>query len=684
MSQRHFPSQPPFRAAAAGLLLLLCPGVGQAAVPGDAEATSHGDEAASLQVVEKADTGGLVFRQYTLGALSHYSYLLGSGGEALIVDPARDIDRYLEDVQELGLKITRVYLTHSHADFVAGHTELAKATGAPILVNRATAPKYPATLLNDGDEVRFGALRCVVLTTPGHTPDGTCLAVYRPADKATPDFVFTGDTVFIGSLGRPDLMGGTVSAAELAAMMYHSWFDKLAKLPDETRVYPAHGAGSLCGAHLSDKPVSTFGEQKATNPYLRHTDIPSFVMALIDGLPEAPQYFRHNAAMNHDGPPLVDWAQGPPALAPKAAADLAGKGAWIIDVRSGPEFAAGHAQGATNIGVRGRFETWVGIMVPWGTPFVLMGSDAEAKEAAFRLHRIGYDQPAGYVAGGQAAWAGAGLPTQKVSMVSPRDLYARMQDGTAPVIVDVRLPSEWMGVRIGNVLNLPLNRLEQDAHRLDPSMPVATVCNSSYRSSMAAGVMQRLGFRDVWNMEGGGEAWIEAGLPTLGAQTQGPPPAPGVFINLPERLAPETLAQQLADLPGSLQVVDIRPAAQFAEYHIEGSANVPVEVLLSDPSYLAEKRPLVIVCRDGSISAAVGGALVQKGPRPVRVLSGGVLRYWDEIMRPKGLVSDSDRGPVGAPAATPTLAPAVPAAPPPPASAPAAVPAVPAKRRAGC
>lgn len=658
----------------------------RAALPGDAEAATHGDEAATLQVVEQVSTPDFVFRQYTLGVLSHYSYLLGSGGEALVVDPARDIARYLQDASELKLKITRIYLTHSHADFVAGHTELAKATGAAILVNQTTQAKYPHTPLNDGSEIRFGALRGVVLATPGHTPDGTCLAVYRPAGSAQPEFVLTGDTVFIGSLGRPDLMGGTVSAAELAAMMYHSWHDKLAKLPDGTRVYPAHGAGSLCGAHLSDKPVSTFGEQKQTNPYIQHPDLASFVMALIDGLPEAPQYFQHNAAMNHDGPPLLDWTREPAVLEPKAAAELVTKGAWLVDLRSGAEFAAGHPQGAVNIAVRGRFETWVGIMVPWGAPFVLFGAPAEVKEAAFRLHRVGYDQPAGVVTGGVEAWAKAGLPTQTVRLVAPAALYQQMQDGTAPVIVDVRLPAEWMGLRIGNVLNLPLNQLEREARRLDPSMPVLMVCNSAYRSSMAAGVMQRLGFKDVRNLDGGSEAWIAAGLPTLGAQAQSPAAVPGVLVNLPERLAPETLAQQLADLPGSLDVVDIRPAAQFAEYHIEGSTNVPVEVLMSNPAYLVDKRPLVIVCRDGSISAALGGALVQKGPRPIRVLSGGVRRYWDEIMRPKGIASDSARGPVAAPASPALPVPAV-TAPAVPAGAPAAQPAptaAPAKRRAGC
>jgi len=264
-----------------------------------------------------------IFRQYNLGVLSHYSYLIGSGDEALIVDPARDISRYLKDAQELGLKITRVYLTHSHADFVAGHMELAKATGAQVIVNEATAAEYKHKAVQDGDAILFGKVRGVVVTTPGHTPDGTCLYVYSPADAVNPKMILTGDTLFIGSVGRPDLMGAGMSAAVLAEMGYHSWKDKLSKLPDDTRFFPAHGAGSLCGAHLSDKPVSTIGEQRRENVYLQHKDMLSYVMAVIDGLPEAPQYFKHNAKLNHDGPPLVDWEKTEPAAI--AADSVAGR-----------------------------------------------------------------------------------------------------------------------------------------------------------------------------------------------------------------------------------------------------------------------------------------------------------------------------------------------------------------------
>jgi rhodanese-related sulfurtransferase len=371
-------------------------------------------------------------------------------------------------------------------------------------------------------------------------------------------------------------------------------------------------------------------------------------MAVIDGLGDAPQYFAHNAKLNRSGPPPVDWSEEMPAsLTPEQARDYQDKGAWLIDVRDTKEFASGHFAGAVNIGIRGRFETWVGIMVPWEATFILIGSDEEIKEATFRLHRIGYDSPTGYLKWGTTEQEKAGLPTQKVNLVAPVDLYKQMQEGSAPIIIDVRLPAEWMALRIGNVLNMPLDKLFKEASRLDPEMPVLMVCNSAYRSSMAASIMQKLNFKDVHHLDGGTQDWIEAGLPTYGSDKKREPEAAGVYVKLPERMSPEDLAQRLMDLPETIEVVDIRPPWQFEEYHLTDSKNLSIQELMTNPAYLADKRPLVIVCRDGSLSAAVGGALVQKSSRPIRYLSGGVMRYYDEIMRPQGILSD--RTPSGGP-----------------------------------
>ncbi|MEI8140800.1 MAG: rhodanese-like domain-containing protein [bacterium] len=665
-------------------ILLAATSAESASVPGDAEAATHGDEAASVQLVKETEqkAADFVFRQYNLGVLSHYSYLIGSGGEAMIVDPARDIGRYLREAQELGLKITKVYLTHSHADFVAGHLELAKATGAEIFMNEATKAGYKHTPVKDGDAITFGNVRGVIVTTPGHTPDGTCLYVYYPATGRNPELVLTGDTLFIGSVGRPDLMGDDMSAAELAEMGYYSWKDKLSKLPDDTRFFPAHGAGSLCGAHLSDKPVSTIGEQRRVNAYLQHKDLHSYIMAVIDGLPDAPQYFGHNAKMNHDGPPLVDWEKTlPPALPAAEVAARAQKGAWLIDVRDTKPFAAGHPVDAINIGIRGRFETWTGIMIPWGEPFILVGSEGEVQEAAFRLKRIGYDVPAGFLQGGLDAWKKANLPVRSLTLLKPRELYQQIKDGIAPVIVDVRLPSEWMGLRIGNVLNMPLNKLFIDGKRLSKDLPVLTVCNSAYRSSLGAAVLEKMGFKTILNMEGGSEAWIEEGLPTLEASAAAVPivrPATAVHTvpRLPDRISASELKRLQMDLPGTFEVADIRPPAQYADFNLSGSLNVDIAEVMANPSYLNGTMPLVIVDRDGSLAMAVGGILSQKTGRPIKVLYGGLEAYWNESAPPLPQTVPEPGAAVKPGAPVPV--PAMPAAPAP------AAPATPKKKSAGC
>jgi rhodanese-related sulfurtransferase/glyoxylase-like metal-dependent hydrolase (beta-lactamase superfamily II) len=640
---------------------------------------AFGDETANIQMVKETEqkSADFVFRQYNLSVLSHYSYLIGSGGEAMVVDPARDIRRYTKDAQELGLKITRVYLTHSHADFVAGQMELTKATGAEIIVNDAAKAGYPHKSVKDGDAIAFGKVRAVIVTTPGHTPDSTCLYVHYPSSMTNPTFVLTGDTLFIGSVGRPDLMGDGTSAAELAEMGYHSWKDKLSKLPDDTRFFPAHGAGSFCGANLSDKPVSTIGEQRKENTYLQHNDLPSYIMAVIDGLPDAPQYFKHNSMINHDGPPLVDWEKTtPPELSAADVAVRAQKGAWLVDVRDTKSFAAGHPADAINIGIRGRFETWTGIMIPWGEPFVLVGSDDEVREAAFRLKRIGYDAPTGFLKGGMDAWKQGNLPVASLNLVKPQDLYQQMQAGTAPVIVDVRFPTEWMDLRIGSVLNMPLDTLFTSGHRLSKDMPVITVCDSGYRSSIGAAVLRKMGFKSVLNMEGGSEAWIADGLPTISGRGSVAPTARSV--SLPQRIAAAELKRMLMDLPGTFEIVDVRPPAQYADFSLSGSINANIADVIANPAYLNGAVPLVIVDRDGSLAMAVGGILSQKTQRPLKVLFGGMEAYWNESGSPITPASPS-------PASAPAVKSAAPAPPPPKSATPSpAAPETPKKKSGGC
>jgi glyoxylase-like metal-dependent hydrolase (beta-lactamase superfamily II)/rhodanese-related sulfurtransferase len=643
-------------------LILAQPGPALAAGIKDSESASHGDEAASYQLVQTYAHPGFRVMQFNLAVLSHYSYILASGKDALVVDPGRDVEAYLAFARKEGLAIRGVYLTHSHADFVAGHLELAKAAGCPVHVNEKSAVGFRHEPLREGSVIKVGEVEVRILETPGHTPDGTCGVVWS---QGQPRVMFSGDTLFVGSVGRPDLLEGTMSAAELAGMSFDTWTNKLSKLPDDLAVLPAHGAGSLCGAHLRDEPSTTIGQERASNPYFQHKARSTFVAAVLDGLPEAPQYFGHNAAMNRKGPELVDWKAAPKAApAGESLTDPALH--YVVDLRDAKAFAAGHVPNSVNIGLRGRLETWVGIMVPWGSNLVLCGSAAEIGEAARRLHRVGYSGRALDF----AAWEKAGLAQSRNEMVAPAALHAALQRGDAPVIVDVRLPSEWMALRIGTVVNLPLNHLAELSAKLDPSQPVVAVCNSAYRSSLAVGILERRGFRKASSLDGGSEAWIEAGLPVFEAASPGAA-AGGAkkVVRLPDRISPADLQRTIKDLPGTFDLVDIRPPEQFSDYSLPGSRNADIAEVISNPAYLAGAGPLIIADRDGSLAMAAGGILSQKTERQIKVLHGGVEAYWHEFrFVPAG---GSGR----------SAPPAAPAAPAPSQPAPAQPPK---KKSAGC
>ena len=482
------------------------------------------------------------------------------------MDPDRDVQFYLDFASKNGLTIKGVYLTHSHADFVAGHLEIVKAANCPIYQSAQSGAAYKISPMKEGSSFKIGSAVVKVLETPGHTPDGTSGLVFSGEDDKVGKVLFTGDTLFVGSVGRPDLLEGKMTAATLASMGFDTWTNKLSRLDDSILVLPAHGAGSLCGAHLSDSPKSTIGAERASNPYFTLKGRSEFITAVLRDLPEAPQYFGHNAAMNRQGPALVDWAAPLPPEVKAEQALMEPSKFYLVDIRDAAVYAAEHIPNSVNIGVRGRFETWVGIMVPWAMhtsdKLVLLGSKDELKEALHRLHRIGYE--AGVLT--LETWKTAKLPTKTVEFVKPSDLYAQMKAGTAPIIVDVRLPNEWMGLRIGEVVNLPLTHLSELSAKLDPTQPVVTVCNSAYRSSMAIGLLEAKGFQKVTSLAGGSEAWISAGLPVFGAEAAKPAagPAPAKReIRLADRMSADELRRLAKDLPGTFDLVDIRPADQF-------------------------------------------------------------------------------------------------------------------------
>ena len=566
-----------------GAVVLPAPSDGAGA--GDAESASHVEAAAFHGVVDTHDYPGFKVVQINLPVLSHYSYILVSGKEALVIDPSRDVSFYRGVLSKEGLAVKGVFLTHSHADFVAGHTEMVKALKCPVYQSARSRAEYPIEAVKEDSELRVGEALVRFLDTPGHVPDGTSALVFGTKQQQTPEVMFSGDYMFVGSVGRPDLVQGTTSEA-LASLIFETWREKVSKLPDSVVVFPAHGAGSLCGAHLRDAPFTTIGTERQSNPYLQYRSKGEFIAAVLNSLGEPPQYFGHNAAMNRKGPPLVDWeASLPTERKPEAALSEPGT-CYLVDLRTQAEYAAGHMPNAVNIGLRGRLETWVGIMVPWGSSLVLCGGADELKEAVFRLHRVGYT--AGVI--DIETWRKAGLPLRKGELVEPVALYEQMRKGQAPVIVDVRLPEEWVGLRIGTVLNLPLNHLADLSAKLTPDAPVVAVCNSAYRSSMAVGVLERRGFAKVASLDGGSEAWIQAGYPTYGTQAKAAAAVPATRdLNLPERLAAAELKRMLMDVPGTFDLVDIRPAAHFADYAIPGARNADIADVMGED----RRRPML-------------------------------------------------------------------------------------------
>ncbi len=651
----------------------------------DAEAATHADAAATYQIVDTYEYADLTIVQFTLPVLSHYSYVVASDGSALIVDPGRDIDRYVDYLHEEKLSVKGVFLTHSHADFVAGHIEMANVFGCPIYASAASGAEYDHQPVKEGDEIACGKAVVRVFETPGHTPDGLCGYVFSEQKPDQPVAIFTGDTLFVGSIGRPDLLPKKMTAASLASMAYDTWNNKLSKVADDAMIFPAHGAGSLCGAHLRDEPFSTIGAERASNPYFQHAGRNEFIAAVLEGLPEAPQYFGHNAAMNRDGPPLIDWDAPLPDEIPTGP-DLDDPAKhYVVDIRNAPEYAGGHIPNSVNIALRGRFESWVGRMVPWDAKLVLYGPREDLAEAGRRLHRVGYTADILSV----ETYTKAGLPVAIAKLIPPRELYDQMQAGKAPIIVDVRLPEEWMGLRIGTVVNMPLDHLAELSAKLDPAFPTMTVCNSAYRSSMGLGILERNGFKDLYNMAGGSEAWIAAGLPVYGAQmatggAKATGQKPKRAVRLADRISTEELKRLLLDLPGSFDLIDIRPPQHFADYHLPTSTNVELAELLGNPAYLTGVGPLIIVDRDGSLAMMAAGILSQKTQRNIKALYGGLTAYWTESTLGTTGAAVGAVPPLAHPAPTGQAPPVGPAKPSPPDQPQPDSPKPSTKKSAGC
>ncbi len=453
------------------------------------------------------------FEQFYLGCLAHASYLLISGGEAVVVDPQRDVDIYLEAAKRHNASIRYVFETHLHADFVSGHRELAERTGAEIYIGPNGGATVPHVEVREGFELQVGAIKIAVLETPGHTPESICLLVADEEKSAEPWAVLTGDTLFVGDVGRPDL-SKAYTPQVLAGMLYDSLHQKLLPLADHVVVYPGHGAGSLCGRNLGTARHSTIGTERLSNYALQIKTKAEFIEQLTTNLPPRPQYFPQDAQINRAGAPaLADLPEPAPVAAEKLKYLLENDGI-AIDVRPGDEFAAGHVPGSINIPLCGQFASWAGTLVDLKAQPVLIAASAEQlSEARVRLARIGLDEVRGSLQDGVRGWEEAGFELASLPQITVRNLEARLRSHNLQ-LVDVRRRPEWQTGHVEDAMFWPLDGFKNALPNLDRKAPLAVICKSGYRSLIACSWLQRAGFENVANVVGGFDAWRRAGLPT--------------------------------------------------------------------------------------------------------------------------------------------------------------------------
>ena len=460
----------------------------------------------------------MYFKQFYLGCLAHASYLLAADGEAAVVDPQRDVDQYIAEAEAQGCRIKYVIETHLHADFVSGHLELAARTGAEVVIGAQAGAKFPHRAVKDGDELPVGQVVLRILETPGHTPEGISILVIDPSSSDKPQKVLTGDTLFIGDVGRPDLAGARGYTSEMmAGMLYDSLHDKLLQLEDNVEVYPAHGAGSMCGRNMSSETSSTIGQQRQFNYALRPMARAEFVRLMTSDLPEQPAYFARDAEINRTGATALTALPRPAALTPEQVAQQIEARAVLLDVRTAAEFGAAHVPGALNVGLGGQFAIWAGSLIAPTAPIIIVADDeAQVDESVMRLARVGLENVRGYLRGSVAAWRASGRELATVPQISVAELKELIETNPALQVLDVRRAPEYASGHVPQALSAPLAQLEKDFARLhlDPARPLAVICAGGYRSSAATSILARHSFKDLRNVTGGTSAWINAGYQT--------------------------------------------------------------------------------------------------------------------------------------------------------------------------
>ena len=463
----------------------------------------------------------MILKQYYLNCLAHASYLIGdlSSGTAVVVDPQRDVDAYVADAEKAGLQIRHVFLTHFHADFLAGHLELRDRTGAQIHLGAKAQAEFAFTPMADGDSLDLGRVRLTVLETPGHTVESISILVFDlDVDARQPQAILTGDTLFVGDVGRPDLRASLGwSATDLGKMLYHSVRSKLLPLPDATLIYPAHGAGSLCGKSLSKETVSTIGEQRRTNYALQPMSEPEFIELVTADQPDAPSYFTYDAILNTKERPTLSHMleyQLKPIDVERLLA-LQAVGAEMLDVRDAVEYARAHLKGSLNIGLGGSYATWAGTILDREKPILIIAEPGRQEEAAMRLGRIGFDSIVGYLQDGISALEARTDLMTGTTRVTPAEAAAALASSTPPLVLDIRAPKEWQHAHIDGSVNIPLNHLLERIGEVPADRPLLVHCAGGYRSSIAAGVLQRKGRVNLTELTGGITAWEAAGLPVI-------------------------------------------------------------------------------------------------------------------------------------------------------------------------
>lgn len=450
----------------------------------------------------------ITIESFYLGCLAHASYLVASDGIAAVIDPQRDVDIYLDAAGRLGVSIQHILETHLHADFVSGHLELAQRTGARIYLGYGSGASFSHIAVRDGDALAFGDCHFDFLQTPGHTIESVCLVLTDLADPGCPRAVFTGDTLFVGDVGRPDLSPAH-TPQQLAALLYQSIHEKLLRLPDGTEIFPAHGAGSLCGRQMSNERSSTIGRERQTNYALRAASSEEFVRLLTDNLPARPEYFGRDVELNRQGASPLESLPHLDALPADEVKKLQSEGAIVLDTRPVVEFSSGHVPGSVHIALSGQYASWAARILGLDARLVLVAEDTErVRESQIRLARVGLENVAGFLENGVAGWRAAGYDLDYIPQVNAQEFSGlREEEGGHLLVLDVREPGEREAASIPQSIGIPLGQLRSRVAEVDRSKLVVVHCKSGYRSSIATSLLRRAGFTEVANLTGGFDAW---------------------------------------------------------------------------------------------------------------------------------------------------------------------------------